>query len=75
VVDGRREIEERIPFGLKAWLMAPDMVKEFAREYQVEMNRLSRERERATEGLQAELATIERKLSGLVRANGLSAKL
>ena len=65
---GRKEIEERILFGLKGRLMAPDMVEEFAREYQAEMNRLSREREQETVGLRIELAAIERKLAGLVRA-------
>ena len=55
-------------FGLKARLMAPDMVEEFAREYQAETNRLCRERERETAGLQAELAAIDRKLAGLLRA-------
>ncbi|MDP6526955.1 MAG: recombinase family protein, partial [Kiritimatiellia bacterium] len=51
----RQEIEERILSGLKDKLMAPELIEEFIREFQVEANRLAAEQETMSSSLTKEL--------------------
>jgi DNA invertase Pin-like site-specific DNA recombinase len=61
-------IEERILNGLRTRLMAPDLVAEFAREFTAELNRITSEAESKVAAEKRELASIERKLRGIVEA-------
>ena len=64
---GRQEIELRVLGGLKK-LMAPELVREFVRAFQEEVNQALVERERLAASRRSELAKVERKIAGIVTA-------
>jgi len=64
----RHEIEARILKALKRNLLTPELVAEFTRAYQEEVNRLTKEaRSRAAE-VEAKVAAVQRKIDGIMRA-------
>lgn len=65
---GRQEIEARVLGGLKGKLMAPELVREFVRAFQEEVNHAAVERERLVASRRSELAKVERKIAGIVTA-------
>jgi hypothetical protein len=64
----RQEIEARILKALKQNLLTPELVAEFARAYQEEVNRLVREASGRTAEFEAKLAGAQRKIDGIMRA-------
>ncbi len=65
----RRDVLERsVLEGLKTHLMQPELVREFIREFQAEMNRLINERRTATLSLGKELNTVTREIAGIMTA-------
>jgi hypothetical protein len=64
----RSRLEEVVLGGLKARLMAPDLVEEFIGAFHVEINRQRAAEEHQTAEHQAELARIGKKLKGLYDA-------
>jgi len=75
-------LEDLILDGLKDRLMTPELVEEFARAFQVEVNRRRREHDRERENLVRELDKVSRQLDKLIEAiadglstNGLRVKL
>jgi site-specific DNA recombinase len=64
----RREIEERVLDGLKQKLLAPELVCEFIRAFQEEVNRGTAERENQFRADRQQLESIKRKISGIVTA-------
>ena len=64
----REAVEQRVLAALREKLMAPELVAEYVAEYQAEMNRLLAERDRAREGLQAELRAVGRRIDAMVDA-------
>jgi hypothetical protein len=64
----RQEIEARVLAGLKKKLMAPELVREFIRAFQEEVNRTSAEREQQSTVDRRQLESIRRKIAGIVNA-------
>ncbi len=78
----RGALERLILDALRENLMAPELVEEFVREFTADWNRAVAEKSAGRDGLTRELATVERKLNGLIdaisdgfRAAGLQAQL
>jgi hypothetical protein len=72
----RGALEGLILDGLRQRLMAPELVEEFIRAFQKEVNLQRREDNALREGQGRELATVRRKLDGLIEAiaDGLRAR-
>ncbi len=68
VTVSRQEIEERVFGGLKEKLMAPELVREFIRAFQEEVNRTNAEREEQFTADRQQLGSIGRKIAGIVSA-------
>jgi site-specific DNA recombinase len=64
----RLEIEARILKALKQNLLTPDLVAEFTRAYQAEVNRLTKEASGRAAEVEAKLAGVQRKIDGILRA-------
>ena len=64
----RDRVEEVVLEGLKARLMAPELVEEFVREFHAEINRQRANEELQAADLQAELGRVSKKLAGLYDA-------
>ena len=64
----RQEIEERIMRALKQNLLTPELVAEFTRAYQEEVNRLVGEANGKQAEIEGKLAGIQRKIDGILRA-------
>jgi site-specific DNA recombinase len=64
----RSEIERWIVEALRHQLMAPDLVSEFVRTFNDEINRTSRDRDHRREGLQREQKDLERRIDTLLDA-------
>ena len=64
----RQEIEDRVLSGLKDKLLAPDLVRAFVEEFQAEVNRLQAERQQAITAKRARLASVGRKIAGILAA-------
>jgi len=64
----RQEIEDRVLSGLKDKLMAPELVRTFVEEFQAEVNRLQAERQQAIAAKSTRLASVERKIAGILAA-------
>lgn len=64
----RQEIETRVLRGLKERLLAPELVREFTQTFQEEVNRAAAEREQQSGARRQQLATVERKIAGIVSA-------
>ena len=64
----RQEIEDRVLSGLKDKLLAPDLVRAFVEEFQAEVNRLQGERQQAITAKRARLASVGRKIAGILAA-------
>jgi site-specific DNA recombinase len=74
----RLDIEARVLSGLKEKLLAPELVEEFVRQFQEEVNRAAKEAHATISITQGRLAGVVRKLEGIVRAieaGGYSATL
>jgi hypothetical protein len=68
VTVSREEIEKRVFAGLKEKLMAPELVREFIRAFQEELNRTNAEREQQFTANRQQLDSIRRKIAGIVGA-------
>ncbi len=64
----RREIEARILKALKQNLLTPELVAEFTRAYQEEVNRLAKEASGRAAEVEAKLAAVQRRIDGIMRA-------
>jgi len=64
----RQAIEARVLGGLKDKLMAPELVAEFVRAFQEEVNAAVRTAAQRRGELQRELESVERKMSGVMKA-------
>jgi site-specific DNA recombinase len=64
----RREIEERILRALKQNLLTPQLVAEFTRAYQEEVNRLTKDASGKAAEIESKLAGVQRKIDGIMRA-------
>ena len=64
----REEIEARILKALKQNLLTPELVAEFTRAYQEEVNRLTKEASGRAAEVEAKLAGVQRKIDGIMRA-------
>ncbi len=64
----RREIEARVLEGLKDKLMAPELVREFARAFQAEVNRAAAQRDQQINSDRLQLNAVERKMAAIVEA-------
>jgi site-specific DNA recombinase len=64
----RGDLEVLILDALRTRLMGPDILAEFIREFTAEWNRLAAERSAGRTAQERELATITRKLDGLIAA-------
>jgi len=64
----RQEIEARVLDGLKHRLMAPEPFREFAKAFHDELNRAAAETERQRAQLAHDLAAVERRIEGMLRA-------
>jgi len=64
----RGEIEARILKALKQNLLTPELVAEFTRVYQEEVNRLTKEASGKDAEIEAQLAAVRRKINGIMRA-------
>ena len=64
----RRGIEGRVLGGLKQKLLAPELVREFIRAFQEEVNRSNTEREVQVRADRQQLDSIKRKIAGIVTA-------
>jgi len=64
----RQEIEGRVLGGLKEKLLAPELVREFVRAFQEEVNRTNAEREEQFRADRQQLDSIKRKIAGIVSA-------
>lgn len=64
----RRKIEARVLGGLKDKLMAPELVAEFIRSYQAEINATAKEAVARSAELKREAEGIERKMAGIMTA-------
>ncbi len=64
----RQEIEARILKALKQNLLTPELVAEFTRAYQEEVNRLTKEASGKAAEVESKLVAIQRKIDGIMRA-------
>ena len=64
----RQEIEARILKALKQNLLTPELVAEFTRAYQEEVNRLTKEVSGRAAEVEAKRAGVQRKIDGILRA-------
>lgn len=64
----RKEIEQRILGGLKDRLMSPEIVREFTREVQREINKAAAERQQERSHHQRRLSEVDRKIGAIVSA-------
>jgi hypothetical protein len=64
----REDLERRVLEGLKHGLLPPEMVEEFARAYQEEVNRLAAEKSQSRGQDQGRLAAVQRKIASMIRA-------
>ena len=64
----RDDLENTIIDGLRHRLMDPDLFKVFMAEFISELNRVRREQQAGSDGIEAELRQIERRVSTLVNA-------
>jgi hypothetical protein len=64
----RQEIEARVFAGLKHRLLAPELVREFIRAFQEELNRSNAEHEQRFRADRQQLDSIRRKIAGIVTA-------
>jgi hypothetical protein len=65
----KREIlEKRVLSGIKQQLLTPEMVREFVAEFRSEWNRLAREQGDAHQKRATELASIKRRIAGIINA-------
>jgi site-specific DNA recombinase len=64
----RQVIEARVLGGLKDKLFAPELVAEFVRSFQEEMNATRRTASQRRDELRRELEGVERKMAGVVKA-------
>ena len=64
----RYEIEARILKALKQNLVTPELVAEFTRAYQEEINRLTKEASGRAAEIESKLVAVQRKIDGILRA-------
>ena len=64
----RAELERRVLDGLKHGLLAPELVEEFARAFQEEVNRLAAEKTQSRAQDEGRLEAVRRKIASLIRA-------
>ncbi|MFC5084885.1 recombinase zinc beta ribbon domain-containing protein [Microvirga arabica] len=64
----RQEIEGRILKALKQNLLTPELVAEFTRAFQEEVNRLTKEANGKAAEIDSKLAAVQRKIDGIMRA-------
>ncbi len=64
----RQELEARVFSGLKDRLMAPELIAEFVRGYQEDVERERKERRKEEAQRTKRLADIDRKIEGILRA-------
>ncbi len=64
----RQEIEARILRALKQNLLTPELVAEFTRAYQEEVNRLTKEASGRAAEVETKLVAVQRKIDGIMRA-------
>jgi hypothetical protein len=64
----RSELEALVLDALRTRLLAPELVAEFIKEFTAEWNRAAAEASAGREGTARELATVERKINGLISA-------
>ena len=64
----RQAIEARVLHGLKEKLFAPDLVAEFVRSFQEELNASRRTAKQRQDDARRELDAIERKMAGVLKA-------
>jgi hypothetical protein len=64
----RVELERRVLDGLRERLLAPELVEEFARAFQEEVNRLAAEKTRHCAEDQGQLEAVKRKIATIIRA-------
>lgn len=62
------EIEERVVNALRSFLLAPDVVAQAVEAYRLERERTTKERARLRRDAERDLATLERKISGVITA-------
>ena len=65
---GRQTLEHRVLSGLRAKMMAPEMIEEFARSYHEELNRNAREADARLAQDRKQLAEADRKIASIVSA-------
>ena len=65
---GREELERRVLDGLRERLLAPELVEEFARAFQEEVNRLAAEKTRHRAEDEGRLEAVKRKIASIIRA-------
>jgi len=68
VTVSKQEIEARVLGGLKDKLLAPELVREFIRAFQEEVNRANAEREQQFTADRQQLDSVRRKIAGIVSA-------
>ena len=64
----REELERRVLDGLKHRLLAPELVEEFARAFQEEVNRLAAEQTPRRAEDEGRLDAVQRKIASMIRA-------
>jgi site-specific DNA recombinase len=65
---GREDLERRVLDGLKHGLLAPELVEEFARAFQEEVNRLAAEKTLSRAQDEGRLEAVRRKIASMIRA-------
>jgi site-specific DNA recombinase len=65
---GRMEIEDRILVAIKERLLTAELVAEFTRGYQEEVNRLARDANGRQSEIEGKLTTIQRKIDSMIKA-------
>jgi site-specific DNA recombinase len=64
----REELERRVLDGLKHRLLAPELVEQFARDFQEEVNRLAAALNQSRAQDQGQLEAVRRKIASMIRA-------
>lgn len=64
----RHEIETCVLDGLRHRLLAPDLVKEFLDEFQIEMNRIVKQANADAKALRRQLSKVENKIAAMLKA-------
>jgi site-specific DNA recombinase len=64
----REELERRVLDGLQNRLLAPELVEQFARDFQEEVNRQAAERTQSHAQDQGRLEAVRRKIASMIRA-------